>query len=211
MFPADLDTKQMRKALAQIGRVIPEGQAAIKRAEKLRKRDQTRVAKGQFPTAGRTGEKYYERIYVYRPNLSRWLDGYETSISGSVDGVVIATHSRNAFEIVRQCGELGVRHVWFHRSFGEGSVSNEAVHECSARGIQCIVGGCPLVYCEPVDFGHRCMRWLLRFGGEGAGLTFIALLIWNGEVPAENRFPGDNGNAAAHLHVNDNRGRSKNN
>jgi hypothetical protein len=23
------------------------------------------------------------------------------------------------------------------------------------------VGGCPLMYCEPVDFGHRCMRaWL---------------------------------------------------
>jgi hypothetical protein len=91
------------------------------------------------------------------------------SIPGSLDGVVIATHPRNALEIVGQCGELGVRHVWLHRSFGEGSVSNEAVHECSARGIQCIVGGCPMMYCEPVDFGHRCMRWLLRFGGKVPG------------------------------------------
>jgi predicted CoA-binding protein len=88
------------------------------------------------------------------------------SISGDLDGVVIATHPRNALEVVRQCTQCEVRRVWFHRAFGQGSVSNEAVHECSARGIQCIVGGCPLMYCEPVDFGHRCMRWLLRFGGK---------------------------------------------
>jgi predicted CoA-binding protein len=83
------------------------------------------------------------------------------SIEGSIDGVVIVTHPRTSLEIVQQCAEKGVRHVWFHRSFGEGSVSDEAVEECKARGISCIVGGCPLMYCEPVDTGHRCMRWLL--------------------------------------------------
>ena len=60
------------------------------------------------------------------------------------------------------CSERGVGQVWFHRSFGQGSVSNEAVQECKTNGIKCIVGGCPLMYCEPIDFGHRCMRWLLR-------------------------------------------------
>jgi len=95
------------------------------------------------------------------PNLS--------SIPGAIDGVVVATHPRNAPDIVRQCGEQGVRQVWFHRSFGTGSVSEEAVRECKARGIQCIVGGCPLMYCEPVDGAHRCMRWLLRLGGRVPG------------------------------------------
>ncbi len=87
------------------------------------------------------------------------------SVSGSIHGVVVATHPRNALDIVRQCSELGVRHVWFHRSFGTGSVSGEAVAECQARGIQCIEGGCPLMYSEPVDLGHRCLRWWLRMGG----------------------------------------------
>jgi len=91
------------------------------------------------------------------------------SISGQLDGVVVATHPRNALEIVGQCRERDVRHIWFHRSFGEGSVSSEAVTECKARGIQCIVGGCPLMYCEPVDVGHRCFRWLLRLGGRIPG------------------------------------------
>jgi hypothetical protein len=92
-----------------------------------------------------------------------------TSVPGVIDGVVIAIHPRHALEVVRQCTQCEVRRVWFHRAFGQGSVSNEAVHECSARGIQCIVGGCPLMYCEPVDFGHRCMRWLLKFGGKVPG------------------------------------------
>ncbi len=91
------------------------------------------------------------------------------AIPGSIDGVVVATHPRNAPDVVRQCGEQGVRHVWFHRSFGSGSVSDEAVRECQAQGIQCIVGGCPLMYCEPVDMGHRCIRWWLRRGGRVPG------------------------------------------
>jgi uncharacterized protein len=91
------------------------------------------------------------------------------SISGSLDGVVIATHPRYALEIVGQCVQRNVPQVWFHRSFGEGSVSEVAVRECHGRGIQCIVGGCPMMYCEPVDFGHRCMRWLLRFAGKVPG------------------------------------------
>jgi predicted CoA-binding protein len=80
---------------------------------------------------------------------------------GQVDGVVIATHPDVSAELVRECGEHGIEHVWFHRSFGQGSVSEEAVRECDRLGLQCIVGGCPLMYCEPVDIAHRCMRWWL--------------------------------------------------
>lgn len=90
------------------------------------------------------------------------------AIPGPVDGLVVATHPRVAVDLVRQCAGRGVPRVWFHRSFGEGSVSQDAVQECRARGIQCIVGGCPLMYCEPVDIAHRCMRWWLRvFKQEG--------------------------------------------
>jgi len=84
------------------------------------------------------------------------------SIPGVVDGVVIATHPDVSLSVVRQCGDLGISRVWFHRSFGTGSVSKEAVQECQRIGIDCIVGGCPLMFCEPVDFGHKCMRWWLQ-------------------------------------------------
>jgi len=87
------------------------------------------------------------------------------AVPGQLDGVVIATSPDISVQIVRQCSDHGVPRVWFHRSFGNGSVAEEAVRECTARGIDCIVGGYPLMFCDPVDFGHKCMRWLLQRQG----------------------------------------------
>jgi predicted CoA-binding protein len=91
------------------------------------------------------------------------------SVPEALHGLVIATHPSVGRDLVAQCAMHGVRRVWFHRSFGEGSVSPDAVEECKARGVSCIVGGCPLMYCEPVDPAHKCMRWLLRWGGRVPG------------------------------------------
>jgi len=87
------------------------------------------------------------------------------AVPGPIDGVMIVTTPQASLAIVRQCADLGIRRVWFHRSIGEGSVSDEAVKECMARGIDAIVGGCPLMFCEPVDFGHKCMRWWFQRQG----------------------------------------------
>jgi predicted CoA-binding protein len=87
------------------------------------------------------------------------------SVPGELDGVVIATHPDVSVDVVRQAVERGVTQIWLHRSFGRGSVSEAAVRECASAGIQCIVGGCPLMYCQPVDFAHRCMRWWLERRG----------------------------------------------
>jgi len=85
-----------------------------------------------------------------------------SSIPVAVDGVVIATHPEVAIDIVRQCKKQGVARVWFHRSFGVGSVSPEAIRECETGGLQHIVGGCPLMFCGRVDCAHKCMRWWLQ-------------------------------------------------
>jgi predicted CoA-binding protein len=87
------------------------------------------------------------------------------SIPHDIDGLVVATHPDVAVDLVRQCKTYGVGRVWFHRSFGGGSVSSDAVRECESAGVDCIVGGCPLMFCEPVDLGHRCMRWWLQRRG----------------------------------------------
>lgn len=88
-----------------------------------------------------------------------------SSVPGKLHGVVIATHPDVSVEIVRQCGECGIKHVWFHRSFGQGSVSDAAIQTCSELGIDPIVGGCPLMFCEPVDIVHKCMKWWLQKKG----------------------------------------------
>lgn len=84
------------------------------------------------------------------------------SVPGPIHGVMVVTHPAVAAAVARVAVGRGIRHVWFHRSFGAGSVSPEAVRECRAGGVEPIVGGCPLMYCRPVDVGHRCFRWWLR-------------------------------------------------
>ena len=83
-------------------------------------------------------------------------------VPGQVDGLMVVTHPRDAEAVVRQALARGVRQVWFHRSFGEGSVSEAAVAACRAAGVEPIVGGCPLMYCGRIDPAHGTFRWLLR-------------------------------------------------
>ena len=89
------------------------------------------------------------------------------AIPGGVSAVVIVTRPRLTEEIVRQCTEAGVRHVWMHRSMvhGGSSVSDEAATFCQAHGVAVISGGCPLMFGRTSDFGHRCMRWIMRASG----------------------------------------------
>jgi uncharacterized protein len=91
------------------------------------------------------------------------------SIPGSLDGVMIVTPPAAALDVVRQAAAKGVRHVWFHRGFGQGSFSPEAAEECRARGIAVIENGCPMMYCDPVDPGHKCIRWWLSLFGKTPG------------------------------------------
>ena len=87
------------------------------------------------------------------------------SIPGDVDAVVIMTPPHAAESVVRECGRLGIRHVWLHRSFGQGSVSAAAVAAAHEAQIELIPAGCPAMFCEPVDFGHKCFRWCLTLTG----------------------------------------------
>jgi predicted CoA-binding protein len=112
-------------------------------------------------------------VFAVNPNASEVEGGQSysdlRSIARPVEAVLIATHPNAAPQVVRECAELGIPKVWFHRSFGQGSVSDEVVRLCKQSGIQCIVGGCPMMYCEPVDFGHRCMKWILGLGNRASG------------------------------------------
>lgn len=88
------------------------------------------------------------------------------AVPGEVDGVVICTRPEVSEQIVRDCIEAGVPRVWMHRSFGDGSVSQDAVKLCRENNISVIAGACPMMYCPPVDFGHKCIRTILKLTGK---------------------------------------------
>ena len=88
------------------------------------------------------------------------------SIPGGVDGVVIITRPEATAQIVHDCADAKVRRVWMHQSLGKGSsVSQEAVEYCRQHDISVIAGACPMMFGPGADFGHACMRWVLKLTG----------------------------------------------
>ncbi len=78
-----------------------------------------------------------------------------------MDGVIIATHPEVTPKIMRECAENNIRQVWIHRSIGQGSYHPAVIELAEELKIALIPGGCPLMFHEPVDFGHKCLRWFL--------------------------------------------------
>jgi predicted CoA-binding protein len=89
-----------------------------------------------------------------------------SSIPGGVGAVVIGTRPAAAEATMRECADLGIRHVWMHRAFGDGSVSPAAVAWGREHGIRVIDGGCPLMFGRTADPGHRVMRFVFSLTGK---------------------------------------------
>lgn len=86
-------------------------------------------------------------------------------IPGGVDAVVIATRPEVAPSVMADCAELGIDRVWMHRSFGKGSLSEEAAELGRDKGIAVIPGGCPLMFDPCADGGHKVMKAILQLTG----------------------------------------------
>jgi predicted CoA-binding protein len=80
------------------------------------------------------------------------------SIPDGVEAVVIGTRPERAEQTMRECAELGIKHVWMHRGPGAGSVSDAATAYGRQHGITVIDGGCPCMFRPTADVGHKLMR-----------------------------------------------------
>lgn len=128
-------------------------------------------------TAGHGGNTVYTRlrdrgyqVVAINPNAEE-VEGDPcypdlASVPDTVDAVVIATRPDAAEATMRECAELGIRRVWMHRSFGAGSVCDEASVVGRERGLTVIDGGCPLMFDPVSDVGHKVMRVLLTATGK---------------------------------------------
>ncbi len=116
------------------------------------------------------------QVYAVNPHISTY-DGKPCypdlkSIPEKPDAVFILANPKVTDQIVRQCVDLGIKHVWMHCMMGtkpglaEGmsSVSRDAVELCRQNGINVIPGSCPNQFLKP-DFGHGMMRSLWNLFG----------------------------------------------
>jgi uncharacterized protein len=116
----------------------------------------------------RLRERGYQ-VFAVNPNADQ-VEGDKCyrdlgSIPGGVGAVVIGTRPETAEATMRECAELGIKHVWMHRSVGGGSVSTAATAYGRANGISVIPGGCPLMFEPASDGGHKAMRFVFTLTG----------------------------------------------
>lgn len=91
------------------------------------------------------------------------------SIPEKPDAVFILANPKVTDQIVDECVQLGIRHVWMHCMMGTKpglaasmtSVSQDAVKKCRDNGIAVIPGGCPNQHLK-ADFGHLMMRGIFK-------------------------------------------------
>lgn len=168
-------TAAIRRRQVAVEAVLPEtiGEAA---AEFLGKKriavtgvSRTQKGHGSNVVYQRLRERGYE-VFAVNPNADR-IEGDRCfhdlrSIPDGVDAVLIGTRPETAMQTMRDCAELGIGHVWMHRAFGAGSVSDAATNWGRAHGIHVIDGGCPLMFEPAADPGHKVMRSLLTLTGK---------------------------------------------
>ena len=116
------------------------------------------------------------QVYAVNPRISNFQGDpcYEDlkSIPEKPDAVFMLTSPKVTEQVVQQCVDLGVKHVWMHCMMGTKpglaagmtSVSQPAVEMCKANGIAVIPGACPNQFLNP-DGGHKFMLGMWKFFG----------------------------------------------
>ena len=94
-----------------------------------------------------------------------------------VEAALLMTPPAVTTEVVKDCAEAGIRHVWMHQGIGRGAASPAAIAFCRDHGISVVSGACPLMYLPETGFVHRAHRWcrdVLRSPGGGGAATASA-------------------------------------
>lgn len=124
---------------------------------------------GSNAVAQRLTERGYQ-VFLVNPNAQE-INGQLcypnlAAIPGGVEAVVIATRPEHGLATMQEAVKLGIRKVWMHRAFDQGSVSPEATQYGRAHGVVVIDGGCPLMFGKTSDGGHRMICWFLKLSGK---------------------------------------------
>lgn len=116
------------------------------------------------------------QVFAVNPHIASF-DGEKcypdlASIPEKPDAVFLLTSPKVTEQVVRQCVEIGIKHVWMHCLMGTKpglaasmtSVSQDAVQMCRDNGIAVIPGACPNQFMKP-DFAHGFFRVMWRAFG----------------------------------------------
>ncbi|HEX7473350.1 MAG TPA: CoA-binding protein [Candidatus Limnocylindrales bacterium] len=115
-------------------------------------------------------QRRYEAIPV-NPNTSE-LDGQRCyarvqDIQPPAEGVLVMTPASVTAQIVQDCVEAGIGHVWMHRGAGggPGAVDPAAVALCREHGIELVAGQCPYMFLPGTPVFHGVHGFFRKLTG----------------------------------------------
>jgi hypothetical protein len=76
-------------------------------------------------------------------------------MSPAPDGALLLTNPAATREVVRECQQAGIRHIWMYRAVGAGAVSPQAVEFCESHGMTVVAGECPYMFLPHSGFPHN--------------------------------------------------------
>lgn len=79
-------------------------------------------------------------------------------IEPPVEGVLIMTPKGETDQVVRDCAEAGVKHVWMYGGAAPGAATKSAVAFCEEKGISVVQGLCPYMFLPGTPSFHAPHR-----------------------------------------------------
>ena len=86
-------------------------------------------------------------------------------IQPPVEGVLIMTSKTVTDQIVHDCAEAGVKHVWMYGGMGPGAKTKTAIAFCEENGIEVVAGLCPYMFLPGTPAFHTPHRLFKKLTG----------------------------------------------
>ena len=125
-------------------------------------KDFTRVMWDEFR------QRRYDAIPV-NPNVTE-IDGQRCyasvkDIQPPVEGALIMTSKGATDQVVRDCAEAGVKHVWMYGGMAPGAATDTAVAFADEKGMSTVKGLCPYMFLPGTPAFHAPHRIFKKLTG----------------------------------------------
>jgi uncharacterized protein len=125
-------------------------------------KDFTRVMWDEFR------QRRYEAIPV-NPNVAE-IDGQRCyasvkEIQPPVEGALIMTSKAATDQVVRDCADAGIKHVWMYGGMAPGAATDTAVAFAEGKGIDTVKGLCPYMFLPGTPSFHAPHRVFKKLTG----------------------------------------------
>jgi hypothetical protein len=106
-------------------------------------------------------QRRYEAIPV-NPHVTE-IDGQRCyasvkEIDPPVEGALIMTSKKATDQVVRDCADAGIKHVWMYGGMAPGAATNTAVAFAEDKGISTVKGLCPYMFLPGTPSFHKPHR-----------------------------------------------------